>query len=165
MKRILIVSLTLALAAISLHAADQPDPRLEFLKQLDGTWTGNLGAEMGEGVFEFHITAGGSAVEEREMIGTPMEMLTVYHMDGADLVGTHYCMLGNQPKVLAAAKVVDNTLKFNCDGNPGNTASHDEQHIHGWSIHLDDAGKLHMAAQMVVDGKVIENPTTVLTRR
>ena len=165
MKRMLLVGFTMALTAITLHAEEKIDPRMEFLQHLDGTWDGDFGDEMGKGVFEFHITAGGSAVEEREMLGTPMEMVTVYYMDGADLVGTHYCMLGNQPRVVAAKTIVDSTLHFTCDGKPGNTASHDEQHIHGWSIRLDDSGQLHYAAQMVVDGNVIENPTTVLTRR
>ncbi len=56
-----------------------PDPRFEFLKGL----------------------AGGHAVEEREMVGSPHEMLTIYHMEGSDLVATHYCMLGNRPRMTA----------------------------------------------------------------
>ena len=123
MKKNLFVVLALTLAGVAILAADLPepvaDPRFEFLKQLDGSWIGSLG-EHGEGAFEFRVTAGGTAIEEREMIGTPMEMLTVYHMDGGDLVGTHYCMLGNQPQMRAAAKVVDNSLSFACTGTPGN---------------------------------------------
>ena len=93
------------------HPQPPQDPRFEFLKSLEGTWTGPpLNEGMPDGVFEFHVTAGGHAVEEREMIGTPMEMVTLYYMRGKDLVATHYCMLGNQPQLKASRRVVDQTL-------------------------------------------------------
>ena len=66
------------------------DPRFEFLKSLAGTWVVEPGpGEPGGGIVVFRVTAGGHAVEEREMMGTPMEMLTVYNMDGRDLRATH----------------------------------------------------------------------------
>lgn len=143
------------------------DPRFEFLESLQGTWVGSSSMEgmPAELSFEFRLTAGGTAIEEREMIGTPMEMLTVYHMQGGDLVATHYCMLGNQPRARAAAAVVDGSLGFDCDGKPGNTRSHDEEHVHGWSMRLDGDGRLHYSAELVKDGRVSEAPGMVLTRR
>jgi len=148
------------------HPAAPQDPRLDFLGNLAGTWVGTFdSAEMGEQVFEFRLTAGGHAVEEREMLGTPMEMLTVYYLEGTDLVGTHFCMLGNRPTVKAAARIEDDTLSFACDGVPGNAKSHDEEHVHGWTMRLDGDGRLHYSAQLVKDGKVTEAPTTVLTRK
>ena len=116
------------------------------------------------GTIQFRVTAGGHAVEEREFAGTPMEMLTIYHMNGKDLVATHYCITGNQPTATATRSVVDDTLTFDCSGTPGNAKSHDEAHIHGWSIRLDD-GKLYYAAEMVESGNVIEKPNFVLTRQ
>ncbi len=142
------------------------DPRFEFLKQLEGTWIGETEIAPGQqGVFEFRVTAGGTAVEEREMIGTPMEMLTVYHMQGDSLVATHYCMLGNQPHMVAAPRVVDRSLSFGCDGKPGNTRSHNDEHVHGWTMRLADDGRLHYDAELIADGKVTEAPTSVLTRQ
>ena len=172
-KKTLITGLAVLFgAALVLVAEEAPqfpqpaaDPRLDFLKQLDGRWLGTVEQQgMGE-QFEFRVTAGGHAVEEREMIGTPMEMLTVYHMEGTDLVGIHFCVLGNQPRVVAAKKVVDNTLSFACNGTPGNARSHAEEHVHSWSMRLDGEGRLHYAAELVKDGKVTEAPTVVLTRQ
>ncbi len=147
-------------------AAAAADPRLEFLRGLAGTWVGKSGPEAtSESLYEFRVTAGGHAVLEREMIGTPMEMLTVYHMDGADLVATHYCVLGNQPRLTAARRIVDDTLAFSCTGKPGNARSHDEEHVHGWSMRLDGDGRLQYSAELVESGKVSQAPSLVLTRK
>ncbi len=172
MKHCSILILAVLLCAAGLQAADPEqhpaapsDPRFEFLKSLEGSWSG---APMEEGrppnVFEFRVTAGGHAIEEREFVGTPMEMLTLYHMQGEDLVATHYCMLGNRPRLKAEPRVVDSALSFDCDGTPGNAASHDEEHVHGWAIKLADDGRLHYSAELVKEGEVTEAPNLVLTR-
>ena len=179
MKRILqLVSIALLAPLAGVAGADHEehataaagqvnrDPRFEFLAALAGSWTAEVGsAEMPANAgFEFRLTAGGTAVEEREMIGTPMEMVTLYHMDGADLVATHYCAMGNQPHLRAAKRVVDGTLSFACSGKPGNAASHDEAHIHAWSMRLADDGRLHYSAEMTRPGGAPEKHEVVLIR-
>ncbi len=173
MKRIvwLAVALLLIAGASSAGDAEHPAPpavddaRFEFLKALVGNW---VGAAPEDGtpapVFQFRLTAGGSAIEEHEFFGSPMEMLTVYNMEGTDLVATHYCMLGNQPKAVAARRVKKNALSFECAGTPGNSASHDDQHVHGWSIRRQQDGSLRYTAEIVEAGKVTEAPDLVLTR-
>jgi len=142
------------------------DPRFEFLKRLEGSWTGESPVDGSPGgIFEFHVTAGGHAVEEREMVGTPMEMVTLYYMRGKQLVATHYCMLGNQPELEASRKVVDDTLAFTCNGTPGNASSHDDAHVHGWSMRIDDEGRLVYDAELHEGGKVSEAPSVILTRQ
>jgi hypothetical protein len=154
--------LTLSVAAFP---ATAQDPRLEFLKELEGSWVGQFDQdEMGKQTFEFRVTAGGHAVQEREMIGTPMEMLTVYYLEDADVLGTHFCMLGNRPQVKAAPRIENSTLTFACNGTPGNSTSHDEEHVHGWSMRLDDDGRLHYSAELVREGHVTEAPTVIMTR-
>ena len=36
---------------------------------------------------------------ETHFPGTPVEMVSVYHDEGGKCVMTHYCMLGNQPRM------------------------------------------------------------------
>ena len=176
MKRNVVVLIFLAITASVSVVADEPgnhgpspsdDPRLEFMRSLAGIWAVESGpAGMpGGSIFEFRVTAGGHAVEEREMIGGPMEMLTVYNMDGKDLVATHFCMLGNQPHMTAANQVVDDSLSFACDGKPGNTRSHAEEHVHGWKIQRDGDDKLILSGELIKDGKTSETPQFVLTRQ
>lgn len=172
MRNVLVPALIVLLGAVGAGAGEErdhaaakvDDSRFEFLRSLEGSWVAKSDTEMDGGRFEFRVTAGGTAIEEREMIDTPMEMLTVYHMDGKELVGTHYCAMGNQPRVKAARKVANNTLDFACDGTPGNEATHDAAHIHGWSMRLNDDGTLTYSAEMVQEGEVTEAPTLVLFR-
>jgi hypothetical protein len=77
-----------------------PDPAalLERLKELTGQWSGVRpdGREVG---VSYRSTALGSALVETWQLGPGIEALTVYHCDGADLMVTHFCPLGNQPRL------------------------------------------------------------------
>ncbi|MFT7485482.1 MAG: hypothetical protein ACI9F9_001332, partial [Candidatus Paceibacteria bacterium] len=109
-----------------------------------GTWESeSLGAHESEGNSEFRVSAGGSFVEERTFVGTPREMLTVYHMDGAKLLATHYCMMGNAPHLEAGPLDADGALEFRCNGKPSNVTSHDDSHIHGWRMRLQEGQLLN----------------------
>src|SRR3954468_12502941 len=76
---------------------------LEKLKKLAGTWVeaDKDGKPTDKVVSVVKVTAGGSAVQETLFPGEPMEMVSVYHLDKGDLVMTHYCVLGNQPRMKA----------------------------------------------------------------
>ena len=65
---------------------------------LEGTWqrsdpTGALSTT------RFAISSGGSVVIETMFPGTEHEMTNVYSLDGDSLVMTHYCAMGNQPRM------------------------------------------------------------------
>lgn len=79
---------------------------IERLKALAGDWVSAEDGEMakkGELVARYAVTAAGSAVVETVFPGSAHEMVTVYHADGPDLVLTHFCMEGNQPRMRAKA--------------------------------------------------------------
>ena len=50
----------------------------------------------------FALTSAGSAVREIMFPGQDHEMTNLYHMDGDQLVITHYCAAGNQPRMVAS---------------------------------------------------------------
>src|SRR5690242_9923644 len=81
--------------------ATTTNPNLDRLKALAGTWVeaDKDGKPTDKVVSVVKVTAAGSTVHETLFPGTPMEMISVYHLDGADLVMTHYCALGNQPRM------------------------------------------------------------------
>lgn len=107
------VAAVLLLAGLNAHA-DTPKgltaaEAFARLKALDGTWT----SQTPPASIRYHVTGGGSTIVETLFAGTPHEMVTVYTLDGDNLVATHYCAAGNQPSVrYNAAKSSGDTLVF-----------------------------------------------------
>jgi hypothetical protein len=88
--------------------------QFEALKGLAGNWVelGKDGKPTDTVISSIRVTAGGSVVEETIFPGTEKEMVTMYHLDGSDLVLTHYCMLGNQPRMKAEPAKSSDTIDF-----------------------------------------------------
>jgi len=126
-------------------------PRLEAIKALAGEWVrvGEDGKPTDEIVSTYRVTAGGSAVIETLFPGKPHEMVTVYHDDGDALVLTHYCMLGNQPRMRARATDHANKFVFTCTGGT-NMASHDDPHMHEEVLTIVDANHIKASWQQFV---------------
>ena len=84
------------------------------MKKLAGTWllADKDGKPTDQIASIIKVTAGGSVVHETLFPGQPHEMVSVYHRDGADLVMTHYCALGNQPRMKADPKSPANQIHF-----------------------------------------------------
>ena len=125
---------------------------LNYLRELQGKWEVDGGDE---GIFgwEFDVTSRGNVVVERLKVGTPAEMTTVYNIDKGVLKGSHYCQLQNQPHLTAVNSETEGDLHFLCDGQVGNTQSHDELHMHG--VHfLKKENSLLVWMDMVENGKV-----------
>src|SRR5207253_5835455 len=91
---------------------------LEKMKKLAGTWVAadKDGKPTDQVVSIIKVTAGGSAVHETLFPGQPQEMVSIYHKDGKDLVMTHYCALGNQPRMKADPNAPANSLAFKFAG-------------------------------------------------
>lgn len=89
----------------------------ERLKALEGTWVDADGAFGPKGAVAatYRVTGGGTTVVETFPVGSKEEMVTVYHRDGTDLVLTHYCSAGNQPR-MRAKTFAGNVLAFEYDG-------------------------------------------------
>jgi len=100
-----ILGLSTSLAAVE----TKPNAGWEKLKTLVGEWDGT---ENGK---PFHVSyklvSSGTALMETMTGPDAMEMITVYHPDGASILMTHYCSMGNQPR-MRATKLADNKLTF-----------------------------------------------------
>ena len=114
-----VVSVCLALlAAGSVGAQSSPAADMfERLKALEGDWIDVDGVfgRKGAVAVTYRVTGGGTTVVETFPVGTAEEMVTVYYRDEGDLVLTHYCSAGNQPR-MRAKRVSGNTLAFDYDG-------------------------------------------------
>lgn len=91
----------LAVAASPKANEGQVDGSAAFnrLKALVGSWEADT--PKGKVHTTYQLVAGGSVLLERDNIPGEDEMVTAYHLDGDRLVLTHYCMAGNQPRMVA----------------------------------------------------------------
>jgi hypothetical protein len=114
---------------------------LEALKALAGDWVqvGPDGKPTETVATSFKVTAAGSVVHETLFPGTPHEMVTVYHMDGDELVLTHYCAMGNQPRMKAAKGSDGKKASFVCTG-VSNLKNEQLPHMHSAELTFVDAG-------------------------
>lgn len=112
---------------------------LEKMKKLAGTWVAadKDGKPTDQVVSIIKVTAGGSAVHETIFPGQPHEMVSLYTVDGPDLLLTHYCVMGNQPRMKADAKSPTNQLVFKFIGG-GNLDPKKDKHMHEGTLTITD---------------------------
>jgi len=151
----LALSTVAVLASAGSDAKAQPKPpSLDLIKKLAGDWVAldEHGEPTEEVISTYRVTAGGSAVLEMLFAGTEKEMVTVYHQDGEDLVLTHYCVMGNQPRMRAQPITEEGTLVFKCTGDGGNMRSEDDAHMHQGTIRMIDEDHIDVAWANSVKG-------------
>ncbi|HEX3554958.1 MAG TPA: hypothetical protein VIA62_17170 [Thermoanaerobaculia bacterium] len=126
------------------HITDHVDARVAFhrLLGLAGEWNGTAGKESIPATVTYRVSANGTVVTEVLFPGTDHEMMTLYYLQGSDLLATHYCAMGNRPQFkLDLMKSTPKELIFNFDGGAGFNPGKDN-HIHNGRIAFKDDGKL-----------------------
>lgn len=152
--KLLLLSLACVCSLPALAGESGARPTFERFKALAGEWVSAEDGEMvkkGDLVARYHVTGGGTAVVEDLFPGTPHEMTTVYHLDGEDLVLTHYCMGGNQPRMRAKAPK-DATVAFAYDGGT-NIDPKKTRHMHEASFDFVSADEIRTAWVQHAEGK------------
>ncbi len=127
---------------------------LEKMTRLVGTWVAadENNKPTDQIVSVIKLTAGGSAVHETLFPGQDHEMVSIYTVDGSDLVMTHYCMLGNQPRMKADPKSPANQIHFVFDGG-SNLDPKKDKHMHGARLTIVDADHIEIEGEGWEDGK------------
>jgi hypothetical protein len=138
---------------------------LDTLKSLAGDWEGmtKMGDKEVPYTVRYEVTAGGSAVMERAFVGTPHEMVTMYTAEGNKIGLTHYCMLGNHPK-MSLTKSDDKGLVFEMAGVEG-LRSKDEMHMHAMVLTLSNANRIREEWTSFEAGKRKDSKIFELTRK
>ena len=146
----------------TVKAPAAPHPGLERMKKLAGTWVeaDKDGKPTDKVVSVIRVTAAGSAVHETLFPGSPHEMVSLYHRDGADLVMTHYCALGNQPRMKADPKSPPNQICFKFAGGSNLNPAKDK-HMHEGTITFVDEDHIEWTGVAWEGGKPCESCTTM----
>lgn len=128
----------------------------ERLKGMEGTWTGEFPDESGtmqSVTHEFRASAAGTVVMETMNPDTGHEMINMYHLDGDELVVTHYCSGGNQPTMkLDRAHAGPNELPFDFTGG-SNLDPAKDHYIRDIRLVFHDDGRVDSVWRSWADGK------------
>lgn len=148
LRNVLVCGVLVACVAISVSGEDKKNPApaastnagMEKLKSLAGTWVvaDKDGQPTDQVVSVIKLTAGGSAVHETLFPGEAHEMVSIYTAEGSDVLMTHYCMLGNQPRMKASGKTPGNKLNFEFAGGT-NLDPKKDKHMHAATLTFVDA--------------------------
>jgi hypothetical protein len=163
-KKDVLVGLCLSLAAAAAVAAvaaappatAPPSPALDRFKALAGDWVAAEDGAMskkGDLVARYAVTAAGSAVVETVFPGSAHEMVTVYHADGPDVVLTHYCVEGNQPR-MRAREARGPRVEFAYDGGTNIEPGRDK-HMHSASFEFVGPDEIRNEWTELADGKPV----------
>jgi len=132
----------LVMSAVAVHSASAGGngaEAFEKLKALVGDWQTDSAAT-GKATLHMELTSGGTALLEKfhmEENGKPVEMITLYYLDGDQIKLTHYCMAGNQPTMAGAYDASTKTIKFNF--------------VSVSNLKTPDAGHMHHALYTFID--------------
>jgi len=113
------------------------------MKSLKGEWvdnSGTFGAKDKVAVV-YEVIGNGSAVMERLFRGQPHEMVSIYHLDGDQLVMNHYCAAKNQPR-MKAGRISDKRIDFDFAGGSNFDPAKDT-HMHNGYIEWADQDHVH----------------------
>ena len=145
----------------------QGSAEFERMKGLVGVWEGDMPMKgkkeemteehakmMQKMRVSYHLTAGGSAILETFGPGTPMEMVSVYHDRSGKLSMTHYCMLGNQPRMDLQATEDGKILFMFSEDNELDAAK--GMHMHSMALSMVDKDNIVQRWTMFQDGEAQE---------
>jgi hypothetical protein len=132
MKRLIVPAILLiCLCAVAQQKGPEPkvpakNPQFDALKSLAGEW--QMQSKMPDGKVAtqtYRVVSGGSAIILEQNMPGEANMITIFHPDGKKTVATHYCSMGNQPRMIAEASSDTNVVAFkfkditNDDGKSG----------------------------------------------
>jgi hypothetical protein len=146
---------------------------MAFLTTLNGEWQAGTGATHEHGgspaarpsgsSLSFKTKAAGSAVVQTTRAGQPGEMETIFHMDGDQLLLTHYCALQNAPVLKFEKSNKPGELKFVFQGGTNFDPAVDA-HFHQGTFQIKDKDTLEQNFTVFANGKANPEGRSVLHR-
>jgi hypothetical protein len=139
----------------------------DFLKSMNGTWQ-RVGGGHDYGVKSpmstFRVSGAGSSVVETIFPNDPSEMVSVYHMDGNDLLMTHYCALHNAPVMKFQKTDKPGEIKFVFKGGT-NFDPKVDMHVHEGYFKIANDKTIKSTFVVFTDGKAGQAMSSTLTRK
>ena len=113
---------------------------------------------------KYETIANDSSVMATFLEGSPMEMVSLYQLDGKnELVHTHYCAVGNQPSMRFEKTDKPGEIRFEFDSGTNMDVEKDG-HVHAGTMKLNADGTLESATEIWNEGKLSSMRYSKLTR-
>ena len=143
---------------------------MAFLASTAGEWQSGPQHEHGgpapagnRSVVSVKTKAAGSAVVHTYAQGTPGEMETIFHMNGDELLLTHYCALQNAPVLRFVKSNKPGELKFEFKGGT-NFDPKVDAHLHESTFQIKDKDTVEQNSTVFANGKANPELKSVLHR-
>ena len=161
--KITLLAAILAIASVTLLAGTPPEnaksiPAFEKMKSLVGTWQGKDGEGKPVTISYKIVSAGTTLMETLDMAENKEAMITMYHPNGDKVMMTHYCSMGNQPRMRTSGLSKDGQkISFKLI-DVTNLADKKENYMHGLTFTFKDANHFSQEWTMLMEGKT-EHPS------
>ncbi len=158
---IMLVAASVGIARPVHAAPGSVGSRFDEMKALVGVWrqADNPAASLR---IRFSLTAGGTVLVEEWLQGTRPHSLTLYHRNGQDMIATHYCPQGNQPRLVLTAASSHHLLSFAFRDATGLDTAR-ESHLVALAFDLSDEGQI-TRSETYRQADIDEPSTMVLVR-
>jgi hypothetical protein len=145
---------------------------MAFLTTTGGSWGaaggqhehGGAAPASSRGLVSVKTKAAGSAVVHTYAQGTPGEMETIFHMDGDQLLLTHYCALQNAPVLKFVKTNKPGELKFVFAGGT-NFDPKVDAHLHESTFQIIDKDTIEQRSTVFANDKAQPELKSVLHRQ
>jgi hypothetical protein len=159
-------ALAALLAACALPQANaqplRPEHAFQSLKSLVGEWQGRT--ENGRTILvSYRLTANDTVLVESWTMSPTRQSMTVYHMDGEHLIATHYCPIGNQPRLQYQPDLSAERLEFSfLDAT--NLPDQNSAHQHAFWVRID-SGESFTREETYAENGEVGSETISFTRQ
>jgi hypothetical protein len=149
----ILFALLLSTAPSSLVATQSTsNPGLDTLKSLAGDWT-TTDASGEAFTSTFRVISNGTALEETVNSAHDKQMISIYNADGQRVSMSHFCSMGNQPRLETPAERPNaNEFAFSFV-SATNLADPNAQHMHRMLIAIEDADHFTETWTIRINGK------------
>jgi hypothetical protein len=153
-----IVAILMFVLSATLFAGNPPEdakstPQFDKMKSLVGAWKAKDDDAKSVTASYKLVSDGSSLMESLEMQEHADAMITMYHLNGSKLMMTHYCSMGNQPRMrMEKASKDGNTFTFSFV-DATNLASKKDSHMSKLVVTFKDDDHFTQGWTMSMDGK------------
>jgi hypothetical protein len=137
---------------VNAHSQNKTADGFDRLKTLVGEW-GAAGEDGKPFTSSFRLVSNGTALEETFQTDKDNQMVTLYVPDGNRVALTHYCSMGNQPRMESPVVTATSDEFVFAFTGATNLASPEVMHMHRMVLQIDNPDHFSETWTMRAKGK------------